>query len=107
MQPLMVDPRNTSVLERAIDRYLREGIRPLNTRLGILPSRHYFASITGDGTNTVLLLLDGELILEGETIEDASRFHAEASAQSVAGHKRPAEEDISRLNHAPKMRQWH
>jgi hypothetical protein len=106
MQPLMVDPRNTSVLERAIDRYLREWIRPLNTHLGILPSRHCFASLTGDGTNTVLLLPDGELILEGETVEDASRFHAEATAQPMAGHKRPAEEDISRFNHARKMRQW-
>ena len=107
MQPLMVDPCNTSILKRAIDRYLQEGIRPLNIRLGILPSRHCFASIIGDGTNTVLLLPDGELIREGKTIEDASRFHAEAPAQSVAGYKRPAEEDISRLNHAPKMRQWY
>ena len=107
MQPLMVDPSNTSVLERAIDRYLRDGIRPLNTQLGILPSRHCFASITGDGTNTVLLLPDRELILEGEMVEDASRFHAEATAQPVAGHKRPAEEDISQLNHARKMRPWH
>jgi hypothetical protein len=106
MQPLMVDPSNPSDVERMMQRYIRQGIRPLNTRLGMLSAQHGFASITGDETNMILFLPDGELVLEGETIDSATRFHAEAVIQSAAGRKRAAEEDISRPYHPRKMRQW-
>lgn len=106
MQPLKVDPFNPSDVERMMQRYIRQGMRPLNTRLGMLPAHHAFASVTGDGTNTILFLPDGELVLEGETLDAASRFHAEAVTAPVAGQKRLAEEDISQSYHARKMRQW-
>jgi hypothetical protein len=106
---LMVDPSNPSDverIERMMQRYIRRGIRPLNTRLGMLSAQHGFASITADETNMILFLPDGELVLEGETIDSARRFHTEAVIQSAAGRKRAAEEDISLSSQPRKMRQW-
>ena len=79
--------------------------RPLNTHLGMLLPDDGFASITADKTNMILFLPDGELVLEGETIESARKFHAKAVIQSAAGRKRAAEEDISRSYHPRKARQ--
>jgi hypothetical protein len=74
--------------------------------LGKLPTRHCFALITGDRTNTILFLPDVELVLDGETLDTASQFHADALALAIVEHKRVAEDDLSRAHHARKMRHW-
>lgn len=104
MQPVMVDPNNTADFERRVDRYIREGLRPLNTRLGMLPTRHCFALITDDGTNMILFLPDGEIVLDDETLDNAARFHTDAVAGATLERKRAAEDDLSRIHHARKMR---
>ena len=70
----------------------------------MLPAGDCFESIMGDGTRMILFLPDDELILDDETLEEASKFHAEAVTQPAAGRKRAAEEDISRPYHDRKMR---
>jgi hypothetical protein len=106
MHPIMVDPSNPSDLERMVQRYILQGLRPFNTRLGMLNARDCFASITGDGTNIILFIPDGELVIDGETLETAAFFYSNAVAQIQARRKRAAEEDISQAYHPRKMRQW-
>ena len=106
MLPLIVDPSNLSDLERLLQRYIRQEMRPLSTKLNMLPAGDCFDSIMGDGTRMVLFLPNDELILDDETLEAALKFHAEAVTQPAAGRKRAAEEDISRPHHARKMRHW-
>lgn len=106
MQPIMVDPNNTADFERRVNRYIRDGLQPLSTRLGMLPTRHCFALITDDQTNMILFLPDGEIVLDDETLENATRFHADAVAGATFERKRAAEDDLSRNYHAQKIPRW-
>jgi hypothetical protein len=106
MQPLMVDPSNPSDLERLVQRYIRQEMRPFSTKLSMLPAGDCFESIMGDGTRMILFLPGDELILDDETLDEASKFHTEAVTQPAAGRKRAAKEDISRPHHARKIRHW-
>jgi hypothetical protein len=71
----------------------------------MLLARHCFTLITDDGTNMILFLPDGEIVLDDETLDNAARFHADAVAVATLERKRAAEDDLSRTHHARKMRQ--
>ena len=88
MLPPMVDPSNPCDLERLLQRYIRQEMRPLSTKLNMLPAGDCFDSIMADGTRMVLFLPDDGLILDDETLDEASKFHAEAVTQPVALDKR-------------------
>jgi hypothetical protein len=54
----------------------------------------------------ILFLPDGEIVLDDETLDNAARFHADAVAVATLERKGAAEDDLSRIHHARKMRHW-
>jgi hypothetical protein len=103
---LMVDPSNPSDAEGIMRDYIRKRIRPFNTSLRMIGGKDCFKSVIGDGTNTILLIPDGELDINGETLDAASKFRADALAQAEPGRKRTASDNISRFYHPRKIRRW-
>jgi hypothetical protein len=102
----MVDPSNPSDAEGVMRDYIHKRIRPFNTSLRIIGGKDCFKSVIGDRTNMILLIPDGELDINGETLDTASKFRADGLAQAEPGRKRTASDNISRFYHPRKIRRW-
>jgi hypothetical protein len=102
----MVDPSNPSDAEGVMRDYIRKRIRPFNTSMRMIGGKDCFKSVIGDGTNTILLIPDRELDINGETLDAASKFRNDALARAEPGRKRTASDNISRFYHPRKIRRW-
>jgi hypothetical protein len=102
---LMVDFSDLSDFESVMLDYIRKGIRPFDTGLGMMHPKECFSTVIGNGTNTILLIPgDAGLDINDDVLSSASKIHANAISEAKLGQKRVAEDDISRFYHARKMR---
>ena len=60
--------------------------------------------MTTNGTNTILLIPESELVIDDQLQDSASRLQANAVARRELGLKRLATDDISRFHHVGKKR---
>ncbi|KAI9769847.1 MAG: hypothetical protein M1840_003841 [Geoglossum simile] len=97
--PLIVNLSDPSEVEYIAIKNLRKGIRTFDTNLRMLAPNECFEAVTGNGTNTMLLIPQEELVIDDEMLNSAAEIHAKAVSQ---GLKRVAIDDISRFHHSRK-----
>ncbi|KAI9770687.1 MAG: hypothetical protein M1839_003071 [Geoglossum umbratile] len=97
--PFTVNLSDPSEVEYVAIENLRKGIRTFDTNLRMLAPNECFEAVTGNGTNTILLIPQEELVIDDEMLNSAAEIHAKAVSQ---GLKRVATDDISRFHHYRK-----
>ncbi|KAI9767338.1 MAG: hypothetical protein M1840_005747 [Geoglossum simile] len=97
--PLIVNLSDPSEVEYIAIKNLRKEIRTFNTNLRMLAPNECFEAVTGNGTNTILLIPQKELVIDDEMLNSAAEIHAKAVSQ---GLKRVAPDDISWFHHYRK-----
>ncbi|KIM98708.1 hypothetical protein OIDMADRAFT_57053 [Oidiodendron maius Zn] len=88
---IMVDHSNPSNVKDVMRDHICKRIRPFNTSLRLIGVKDCFKLAIGDGTNTILLIPNGELHINNETLDAAAKFRANP------GRKRTAEDSISKF----------
>lgn len=61
-----MDPSDTSAVERMAVKYMRKQIRVFDTNLHILTPRNCFEAAIADGRNTILLIRESDINIDGK-----------------------------------------
>ena len=82
---LDADPANPSEVERVAMKYMRKGIRLFDKNLVILAPKNCFEAATIDGSNTILLVRDTEMDIEGKLESSISELVSKPASSPGEG----------------------
>ena len=99
---LMIDPFDSSEVERVAKKKIREKIRLFDTELRMLTSQECYQAVMIDETYTVLLIWESEIYIDDELQISAMDVRIDILSHQQHMLKRVVTNDISQLHHVRK-----